>query len=164
MQHLPSRWLCHLLCLRFSWKQSAEKKEDPLDDIIEAAAEDSEEKHDAKKDDDLEQDSGMKDSDSKIVVCDSLERAGEREDSASLHDYENVVLTQDGDGNTVVGVKEVVEIKEEADSGSLHDYENVVLTRDGEGNTVVQLMKDGDDEEEGKEGKATPGEVGVGRI
>ena len=137
-----------------------------MDDIIEAAAEDSEEKHDAKKDDDLEQDSGVKDSDSKIVVCDSLERASEREDSTSLHDYENVVLTQDGDGNTVVGVKEVVEIKEEGDSGSLHDYENVVLTRDGEGNTVVQLMKDGHEEEgkEGKEGKATPGEVGVGRI
>ena len=96
-------------------------------------------------------DSAVKDSntsgDNKIVVLtsDSLEKAGEREDSGSLHDYENVVLTQDGDGNTVVELKEggdgntVVELKEGGDGNTV-----VELKKGGDGNTVVELKKGGD--------------------
>ena len=88
-----------------------------------------------------------------VLSVESLERGNEREDSGSLHDYENVVLTQDGDGNTVVAVKA------EVDSGSLHDYENVVLTTDGDGNTVVQV-KDEETLEEGGKVRSVNGEVG----
>ena len=161
-----ARLLCRFFACCFRRTQSTEKKEESRDVITEAV-----EKQDSEKDnrnisigeyrntsdaDTTKDSSASGDRKISVLSVESLERGGEREDSGSLHDYENVVLTQDGDGNTVVAVKA------EVDSGSLHDYENVVLTTDGEGNTVVQV-KDEVTSEEGGKVESVNGEVGVGR-